>query len=730
MCDRDTACSSPGLRAQLGRFFSGLLPYRLLQLLGAGWAYLMGLGGRGPALFSFLIPTGWIVHKQVGPGEVLEALREFAPVPWEDLEECLEEMGPWNELNPGKEQSPWEPGIEILKSLKGFVCPSKEQDLWDTELHCWEENMAPSKEQGLWDPDLDSWKELLVTNQNGGQCHWKSSVFSSNGHNKCDHTSLPMKPIEEISQVQFPGFNMVSCILSPGTGGVLTWMTQGNEQNLQDKVDLGEISKIEPDVELQHIRNKRLWFLQQNQAHEVLNLDKEQNQNNDLLYSDQQQMAKQPPEPSSMDLKTCEWQQCEQQLTSDKNQGSLSHDWEQIILDSNQMLNFDSLQNNSLEVAVTNQEQKHDIPIFISEKKQAFSENKYLPSPDQDQGYFSLEDWQSFSLSLDLQTNIANASNMPCELSELQPVPERQVHTEPGKEDAILIDDKDSGGADSDLEEDILVRPVCNNKHISYILGTPCSDEEDASSSSDDDDDDWDDDDDGFDSEGSVLDSEEPQDSQGVELLNYFNIVDPYNPQNFTATIHTGVRVESPQTVETHEEAQEEEDDSSWCDSLSGSSSEDECSADEEENLKLWNSFMKSEDPYNPLCFKASVQTAEQKRQSRDASSKYTEQGSGCGALSYTEVSLSCQSEDPQSAHIISKLLLPVRTLKKVTFSDKVTEYYVCSDEIRKGPWEEYARDRCRFQRRIQETKDAIGHCFASEYRQRVWDRMQESWNS
>ncbi|XP_023370370.1 protein phosphatase 1 regulatory subunit 15B isoform X2 [Otolemur garnettii] len=61
----------------------------------------------------------------------------------------------------------------------------------------------------------------------------------------------------------------------------------------------------------------------------------------------------------------------------------------------------------------------------------------------------------------------------------------------------------------------------------------------------------------------------------------------------------------------------------------------------------------------------------------------------------------------------------------EVTFLEEVTEYYISGDEDRKGPWEEFARDGCRFQKRIQETEDAIGYCLTFEHRERVYNRLQ-----
>lgn len=61
-----------------------------------------------------------------------------------------------------------------------------------------------------------------------------------------------------------------------------------------------------------------------------------------------------------------------------------------------------------------------------------------------------------------------------------------------------------------------------------------------------------------------------------------------------------------------------------------------------------------------------------------------------------------------------------------MTFLEEVTEYYVSIEEDRKGPWEELARDGCRFHKRIQETEDAIGYCLTVEHRQRIRNRFQE----
>lgn len=41
----------------------------------------------------------------------------------------------------------------------------------------------------------------------------------------------------------------------------------------------------------------------------------------------------------------------------------------------------------------------------------------------------------------------------------------------------------------------------------------------------------------------------------------------------------------------------------------------------------------------------------------------------------------------------------------------------------RKGPWEEYARDRARFKRRVVNIETIIGHVFTGEHRSRIYEQ-------
>ncbi|NXU54977.1 PR15B phosphatase, partial [Turnix velox] len=369
---------------------------------------------------------------------------------------------------------------------------------------------------------------------------------------------------------------------------------------------------------------------------------------------------------------------------------------------------------------------------FLRSKRLAFLQRWPLASgglavPEPDHGYHSLEEEQQHKSGrreeAEGQRELRSDSEQPREPSEAG----TEAGEGPGEQEAIRASSQKSetlevedDGEDSEIEQTppFSPRPACANKLIDYIIGGASSGEESA-----DDEEDWDDDDDGFDSEGLPSDSDVgSQDGESLHLWNSFYSLDPYNPQNFTATIQTSSSNPGKDMSDVEKEEEEEDgEDSSWAEESSDSpqsSSEEEdewdCSSvDEAESLKLWNSFCTSDDPYNPLNFKAAFQTAERSNSGRN------------------QVTV-CRVQLEKHNHVVPDFgILPAETCrstkrKKVTFLEKVTEYYISSEEDRKGPWEELARDGCRFQKRIQETEEAIRHCFSPEHRQRVYNRLQQ----
>ncbi|NWI93863.1 PR15B phosphatase, partial [Pitta sordida] len=362
---------------------------------------------------------------------------------------------------------------------------------------------------------------------------------------------------------------------------------------------------------------------------------------------------------------------------------------------------------------------------FLRSKRLAFLQRWQLPVPEPDHGYHSLEEEQQQQQQRGgVRRDIGGQPEDPGREPGGVPVEQERVR-------AAAEEGHGGDGEDSDTEQSppASARPACANKLIDYIIGGGSSGEEGE------DEEDWDDDDDdGFDSEGLPSDSDAcSQDGERLHLWNSFYSLDPYNPQNFTATIQTSSGHPGKDMSEVEVEEEEEEDEDSWAESSSGSpeSSEGEdewdCdSADEAESLKLWNSFCTSDDPYNPLNFTAAFQTAEKKG---TPCFQGAERPSSVSAERFAVRRVQLEKHEcvlSDLPGILASEKRPHSKRKKVTFLDQVTEYYISSEEDRRGPWEEMARDGCRFQKRIQETEEAIGYCLSTEHRLRVFQRLQE----
>lgn len=234
-----------------------------------------------------------------------------------------------------------------------------------------------------------------------------------------------------------------------------------------------------------------------------------------------------------------------------------------------------------------------------------------LLTPEQDNGYFSLEEEPMGHLHLVKALSQSTVGSS-----------------------AIVIEEEQSaeGGGSSAAEEEedqcvAVSSPRCHNKAIAFIMGCPCSDDSQSDGELSDDDDD---DDDGFDSEGSSElsdsadeddDEDDASDSDGefdsdTERLwsSLCQSQDPYNPRNFTARLHTGRT--PPQAIATPPSSAQSSPASSpdaaplpsshdldiWDDSSSASE------VDEAESLRLFNSFSSS-DPYCLFSFQVPLRT-------------------------------------------------------------------------------------------------------------------------
>ncbi|XP_069056945.1 protein phosphatase 1 regulatory subunit 15A [Pleurodeles waltl] len=195
--------------------------------------------------------------------------------------------------------------------------------------------------------------------------------------------------------------------------------------------------------------------------------------------------------------------------------------------------------------------------------------------------------------------------------------------------------------------------------------------------------------------------------------------------------------------------------------------SDDEASKDEDEDL--WLSFCRSDDPYNPLSFAMPTSNGIQASNMQGRGLKNTTSGA---------CSIEVKLEEPNGKNLGNRFLVPQKPytkghvqqayrrtayhsnclqtrastgavtakasednlgcdnclIKKVRFSPVVKVHPMIAwsyahRTARRGPWEEHARDRCRFQRRITETESAIGYCLSPAHRESVWARLHGSWD-
>ncbi|XP_034021286.1 protein phosphatase 1 regulatory subunit 15B-like isoform X2 [Thalassophryne amazonica] len=391
-----------------------------------------------------------------------------------------------------------------------------------------------------------------------------------------------------------------------------------------------------------------------------------------------------------------------------------------------------------------------------------------ITTSDQDNGYSSLEEEHLHVFQM--YTVMAQSEAVPptARSSAMQVGTDGQDESTTEKEEAADGPEEfDSRASNDEGEHEVVTQSPsaaaelttlqCSNKVIAYIMGCPCSDDDNQSESSSDDDDD--DDDDGFDSECSSElsdlsdddDDDEASDSDSetdVDLAHMWTLYqshDPYNPQNFTACIRTCTTtlpksaptttssVQSTPTSDLDEvglslacssslpeypslSSSTPESHDVWDDSASASDT------DEAENLRIWSSFSCTSDPYSPLNFQASVRT----RESAKVDEKTFETPPHthyCNATLLAQYKKEaddrmdsgfCETQSSTGGAVVTK---------KVRFCEEVEEFFAScgeEEEDRRGPWEQLARDRCRFLRRCQEVEQSIAFCLQPQHRRHV----------
>ncbi|XP_062245341.1 protein phosphatase 1 regulatory subunit 15B [Platichthys flesus] len=228
---------------------------------------------------------------------------------------------------------------------------------------------------------------------------------------------------------------------------------------------------------------------------------------------------------------------------------------------------------------------------------------------------------------------------------------------------------------------------------------------------------------------------------------------DPYNPMCFTACTVGNTCLQTTSTTVTKVQA-------SLPAPPSRSDTDEESSlppsSEDDEDEQLWKSLCQKDDPFHPLnfqaCLQSSTTTALQSEEDPDAREVHHTKNS-------PTKSKKCKKDYKTFRRSSSKPSLPARlskhpphqdrtlvpwkrpgqthqsppeerkehnaSTKKVRFSPLVQVHVVrtwlfARQASRKGPWEEMARDRARFQRRIQETDRNISHCLTLPHREKM----------
>lgn len=219
---------------------------------------------------------------------------------------------------------------------------------------------------------------------------------------------------------------------------------------------------------------------------------------------------------------------------------------------------------------------------------------------------------------------------------------------------------------------------------------------------------------------------------------------DPYHPLHFTACLSTVVTEKpKPEVVSKAESPIASQS------TVSTSSDSSKPGSEDEEEEALWRSLSQNDDPYHPLNFRAPLQSSSVTPvPSKHDSPSNNMQNTPIRPLKSSRRSKPALLPNKVARHCCRKLSVETLSvvpwkrhvgvtsvqgnqkrsprLKKVKFSPvvqvhKMRAWSFALQASRKGPWEELARDRDRFRKRISDTEKAIGYCFSLSHREKVW---------
>ncbi|XP_041424491.1 protein phosphatase 1 regulatory subunit 15B L homeolog isoform X1 [Xenopus laevis] len=218
----------------------------------------------------------------------------------------------------------------------------------------------------------------------------------------------------------------------------------------------------------------------------------------------------------------------------------------------------------------------------------------------------------------------------------------------------------------------------------------------------------------------------------------------------------------TPGSKNDTEESDWSDEESDWSSEESDLSSEDSWDSDSDTescklNEDLWASFCRNDDPYNPLCFAMPTKTSQKTHEPKDITD--VKDSSTGGSVAYSvllgdsgaeakkkncrnprvgkrkspwvkDSSPSSVEVEQENADLLEPQKLETGFIKRVHFSPTVNVHHMvvwsyAYRMARKGPWEEYARDRCRFQRRIAEAEGVIRNFLQPQHREKIWTSLQ-----
>ncbi|TFJ96364.1 Protein phosphatase 1 regulatory subunit 15A [Platysternon megacephalum] len=199
--------------------------------------------------------------------------------------------------------------------------------------------------------------------------------------------------------------------------------------------------------------------------------------------------------------------------------------------------------------------------------------------------------------------------------------------------------------------------------------------------------------------------------------------------------------------------SEEEERDGGGCSGTDWTDSEEEPEDDawREENEALWGTLCHGQDPFNPLCLAAApLDPTPPRPKDQEFQVSFYLRGSDSEAEKVGDPWRPPEKPWPMRRGVPGRTHCcelgtrgagdPVkaetsdsegnRTAKKVRFSPVVTVHPLlvwpfASRAARRGPWEELARDRSRFCRRIEQLGTILEPCLEPGHRARAWRKIQ-----